>query len=601
MCNQPKKAEEPSNLQADADSTKGKPDTNTEDFTNAVPPEMPPSAEVILKPGDVVNEYEIEAVIDEGNFGTVYRAFHATLDRSVALKVAKLSPNESDETTRRFIKEARTLAKIEHSGIVPVYDSGEISPGVPYVAMRLIQGESLESRLARERMGWREAHELGIVIADALAYAHEKGVIHRDLKPANILLDQSGNPLLADFGLALHYEDQLSHENEFAGTVAYMSPEQIRRESHWLDGRTDIWSLGVILYEVAVHRHPFRSDHKVKLAEEILSREPWSLRQIDRAIPLEFEEIVTKCLRKEVADRYPSAADLACKLREFSNETAPTSDSIPRAEPSSKNWIPVFAFTALLTTVLIIGAIAIQTLTQQPGQSSPPDSYSDSALASTFSDPEEQLSNRLPTAVAGELSGLSVSIDLLIWNPRDNSRQGVSIRNLGALPLRKADQIRLNVSLNQPAYLYLAWIDSEGNTLPVYPWEPGNWSARPVSETRTQRLSLPDESDHGWPMEGVPGMETLIVLARMTPLPSTINLEKAFSNLPLQPVQDPRAAVWFQDGKLVTSEHGGMRAPKFFDASKIDDPLLETQRLLCDRLKQYFETIEAVSFAKRTD
>ena len=291
-----------------------------------------------LDSGQVLGQYVIESKINEGNFGVVYKANQAKLDRHVAVKIPKLFPGTDQTHIDRFLAEARILAKVEHSGIVPVYDCGELDSGIPFVVMRLLDGKTLESAMSEDNVEWHRACELGAAIADALSYAHNLDVVHRDLKPANILLDRNGNPLVADFGLAIHYSSQLGHENEIAGTFAYMSPEQIRGEAHWLDGRTDIWSLGVILYEMAGRRHPFRNTGK-KLGKEILQREPWPLRQIDPAIPIEFEEIVNRCLKKGAGDRFSTADQVANRLRALlrsGNDSPPGAAAATEAAAATK-------------------------------------------------------------------------------------------------------------------------------------------------------------------------------------------------------------------------------------------------------------------------
>ena len=312
-------------------STKEKTGTGTAAFSGS---SLLPGAK--LPAGTVVGEYIIESVIAEGTFGIVYRARDQQLDRAVALKVAKPFDQDEVDQAKLFLEEAQTAAKIVHSGIVTVFGCGEVEPGVPFVAMQLVKGDSLDMAMKDGPIDWRDACQLAIGITEALAHAHHADIVHRDLKPANILLDTDGRPLVADFGLAIHYEHQPNREHEVAGTAAYMSPEQIRGESQWLDGRIDIWALGVILYEVVTGRHPFRSNNKIKLAEEILSREPWPMRQINPHIPAEFEKVVKNCLRKEVVERYSTAADLAEALKEALDVSKlRTSEPVSLLEPPS--------------------------------------------------------------------------------------------------------------------------------------------------------------------------------------------------------------------------------------------------------------------------
>jgi len=601
---------------SEASSTKDQPVASTEEFARPAAASSVGPAESRLEPGELAGDYVIESVIAEGTFGIVYRAHQSKLGRRVALKVAKLSQFDSEESVQSFLQEPRTLAQLEHPAIVPIYDCGLLANGAPYVAMRLVEGSSLEKLIAQGPVSWQETARLGVAVAEALACAHQHGFVHRDLKPANVLLDKQGQPLVADFGLAVHYQTQAAHEHEFAGTLAYMSPEQIRRQSHWLDGRTDIWSLGVILYEMAAHRHPFRSSEKAKLSQEILNREPWSLRQINPTIPGEFEDVVNQCLRKNVADRYRSATDLALALRDLLSDrpVQPPRRALPLAAPpavaSSAGWMVGRA--VLLSLVLVLSLLAgwfVFWVRGSAGQPEPephapileaPTAGAGKEDAELLTLVAEQQPPQSAAAVAEDVP-LSGTMDVLIWNPADATRRGLGIRDEGALPLRQGDQIRINIELSAPAYLYLIWLDSEGQAAPVFPWTSGQWNTRAAVESRLAKLSLPEAADHGWPLTGAAGLETLVVLARSTPLPDHLELRGLFQGLPLQRMPDARTVAWFRDGKLITARQDARRSPNFFHEQQLDDPLLVMQRLLYDRLREHFELIDAVSFAKQTD
>ena len=167
-----------------------------------------------------------------------------------------------------------------------------------------------------------------------------------------------------------------------------------------------------------------------------------------------------------------------------------------------------------------------------------------------------------------------------------------------ALPIHPGDQIRIQAQVNRPACLYLIWIDAQGHAEPVYPWSPGDWTriAGPVEPK--QSLSLPETPDRGWPMQGGPGMETLLLLARETPLPPSVPLEELFAGLPAQTMQNDQSLVYLDRG-LILVDKATDRAPQFFREQQIDDPVLTTQRLLTERLAPYFDVIQAVSFANR--
>jgi serine/threonine protein kinase/formylglycine-generating enzyme required for sulfatase activity len=250
-----------------------------------------------------------------GGFGRVYLGRDERLDRLVAIKVPRAERFSSSEHVDRFLGEARLAARIRHGGIVAVYQA-DCDPNVGcFVAMEYIEGRSLGQLLRDERPTPARNAEILSLAAEALAHAHEHGLVHRDLKPENILLDRQDQPHIGDFGLAVHEDDRWTRRGEVAGTPAYMAPEQVRGESHRLDGRTDVWALGVILYRMLTRTRPFQGGSHQDFFDEILYREPVPPRQRDRAIPKELERICLKCLSKRMTDRYASASDLADDLR----------------------------------------------------------------------------------------------------------------------------------------------------------------------------------------------------------------------------------------------------------------------------------------------
>ncbi len=267
---------------------------------------------------DRIGRYRIEGCLGEGGFGRVYLAHDEQLGREVAIKI----PHRHRAAESTYLAEASIVAGLDHPAIVPVYDVGQTEDGHCYVVSKWIPGQDLAARLAESSLPHWEAVDLLTVVADALDYAHDHGLVHRDIKPANILLDVQGRPYVVDFGLALKDED-LSGGNCYAGTPAYMSPEQARGEAHRVDGRADIFSLGVLLYELLTDNKPFYASSYDLLREQIETVDPRPPRSWDATVPKELERICLKAMSKRAADRYATAGEMADDLRHFADGQRP--------------------------------------------------------------------------------------------------------------------------------------------------------------------------------------------------------------------------------------------------------------------------------------
>lgn len=261
--------------------------------------------------------------LGRGGFADVFLAEDPDLKRLVAIKTLRTDKSRDKATLQQFLDEARIAAVLNHAAIVPVYDVVSVGDGSAYVVMEYMEQGSLEERMQQAPLTAHQSVELLIPVAEALHYIHQRKdsraqeLVHRDVKPANILLDGHGDPHLTDFGLSLSAADESGHRDELAGTYPFMSPEQVRRKSHHLDGRADIWAVGVTLYIMLTKRRPFKGESAGQLFEEILHRDPKPPTQIDDSIDRQLEAICLKCLEKRPLDRYSSAGELAETLRHW--------------------------------------------------------------------------------------------------------------------------------------------------------------------------------------------------------------------------------------------------------------------------------------------
>jgi hypothetical protein len=280
--------------------------------------------------------YRLDRIIGEGKFGRVFLAHDIELQRDVAIKMPVDERLQDSANAEEYLREARTLAGLDHPHIVPVFDVGRFSNGSIYVVSRYIEGGTLGGLIRRERPSPAEAARILIPIAGALAFAHTQHIIHRDVKPDNILFDErTQRPFLTDFGLAITQEDHRLHP-QIAGTPAYMSPEQVRGESNRLDGRSDLFSLGVIFYEMLTGQRPFRAKTRDQLFQEIVAASPAPPRSLNSSIPPALESICLKALARRPADRHPTATAFAQELEE-ALQFRRTPANAPAASASSAN------------------------------------------------------------------------------------------------------------------------------------------------------------------------------------------------------------------------------------------------------------------------
>jgi serine/threonine protein kinase/predicted ATPase len=291
--------------------------TQTTDLNPRSPADPVPAAVSALPP-EAFGRYRVKNALGGGGFGTVYLGHDTELDRPVAIKVLRGGANTPIDEAERFLKEARRLARLSHPGIVTVHDVG-LHEGQVYIVSDFLDGPDLAEWLKHHIPSWHEAARIVAVVADALAHAHARLTVHRDVKPANIILTPDRGPVLVDFGLGLDEAASGGRElGAVSGTPAYMAPEQVAGVAHRIDGRTDVYSLGVVLYQMLCGHLPFRASDIRELLRQVQDDEPQPPRQIVRDIPPELEQACLKALAKRLQDRYTTAADFAEDLRRVS-------------------------------------------------------------------------------------------------------------------------------------------------------------------------------------------------------------------------------------------------------------------------------------------
>jgi eukaryotic-like serine/threonine-protein kinase len=337
--------------------------------------------------GSTISHYEVLQKLGEGGMGVVYKARDSRLERFIALKILPSEKITDSERERRFVREAKAASALNHPNIVTIYDTDAAS-GCYFIAMEYIEGQSLDRLIPRKGMRLADVLRYGVQVADALACAHRAGIVHRDLKPANVMVTDRGLVKVVDFGLAKLTErnldstgasgetitaksDSVTEEGYIVGTLAYMSPEQA--EDKPLDGRSDVFSMGCVLYEMVTGKRAFQGETKLRTLSAILTHEPPRISDLAENVPPELERVVSRCLRKDPERRFQGMADLKIALEELKEESE-SGRLVSVRQPKRRERSRAVVFTATAAVVLILGiASARWFLFRQPKAASSPE------------------------------------------------------------------------------------------------------------------------------------------------------------------------------------------------------------------------------------
>ncbi len=333
--------------------------------------------------GRTLDRYEIVSLLGAGGMGAVYQARDTAMGRDVAIKVLPEPPGENSTRIERFNREIRTVARLSHPNIVEIYDHG-VSDGVVYAVMELLKGKNLRDRMRGRALPLQTALDVGVAVANALGEAHHQGVLHRDVKPENIFVTSNGGVKVLDFGLARDvcptdsttdtktYVTSLTSEGSVVGTTGYMSPEQVRGLS--LDARSDIFSLGCVLYEILSGVHPFRGETRADTQSAILNVEPQELTQLRPELPPMLDLVVERCLRKDPDERFESAKDVAFAIQALSQSRSSSQPAASGTVAVPRRALRLALVVTVMAAILGIGVLVARRLV-------PPDLPSERRLA----------------------------------------------------------------------------------------------------------------------------------------------------------------------------------------------------------------------------
>ncbi len=555
----------------------------SEDSTNPGPADTAPSGVTPNPAGPlpVVPGYDISEILGRGGMGVIYRATQQSLNRPVALKMI-LGDAVTPVERARFVLEARSAARLQHAHVVQVFEVGE-ADGRPFISMEFCPGGTLAERARRAPLSHRDAAALVEKIARGVGAAHAGGLVHRDLKPHNVLFAADGEPKVSDFGLArdLASDDVLTATGAVLGTPAYMAPEQAEGNRAAAGPPTDVYALGVILYELLTGRVPFIGP-PLSVLRRLGHEEPPPPSSLTPGLDPGLDAVVRRAMATRSENRYRDANELAAALREWL--AGRTTAAAPRdvvttqmaATPPDRRRARAGAAVIVLASAIALGAVAYFTS---------PDS------AGTVP-PEPTTPN--PVAPAPAVRPLTGELIVRVWSAE--GKRGLRVDESGALPVRNGEQIHLEARLDEAAYIYVLWISSDGQVQPLYPWKPPSPLDRPPALPARSGVHSPERVDRGWEVDGPSGLETAVLLARREPLPSDLDWQSLVGRVAPSRFSHPQEVAWLEvrpGAKVAEQARGLHRGLNVQESRQIDEPILQ----LLERLRGRFELVKAVRFA----
>jgi serine/threonine protein kinase len=479
--------------------------------------------------------FELLDTLGQGGMGVVYRAREMSLLRLVAIKFLLPDRVHQDATAcARFLREARALAAVKHDNVVAIYQVNEVE-GVPYLVMPLLEGQTLEeflrapprpetcasSKETFSSCSLAAVLRIGREIAAGLAAAHGRGIVHRDVKPQNVWLEGPGRQVkILDFGLARDVaqvttttfasgdgaapavEPALTGPGQVSGTLPYMSPEQMRGEP--VDARSDLFSLGTVLYRMTTGRLPFDSKDPATLYRQVTQEQPPEVRTLNPEVPALLAQLIEQLHAKEPAARPATAAEVVTRM-----------EAIEAAARTRANW-----FRAALRRRPIQLALVLGVLLALIGGGWALSAWLGSPSSQTR---EQRGPDRAPPVV--HPTPLKMDLDVRAWKAGRLVGEGKRLWDVGVRPLRRGDALRIEATVDRPAYLYLLWFQADGTIVPGYPWQDDDWGKRPAHEEARRELNIPAEATKGFELiNKATGVEALVLLGREEPLPADYNL-----------------------------------------------------------------------------